>query len=507
MPKEGGSYVVEPEEDNSLRVRRATESQIEQAGVGPAPKGTVWMVKGGNLNLLDRKRGVIKASIPLDRGAVSKDSDSESIAPEQVKIADSTPSKRDDPFFTSTLPSDLESEPDPKRRQIGPETVVQGYEDDIEHLAMKFGRGRPPRGDKPGGPPTRKAARDKESSTDDSTERDRVIKSMQDTEVSRDTKRPSGLDSDPKRPADPIKAGEGSTSGSPSIDPEDIEFLDPPAPPDLPKSGRFEGQRPDDLDLEAIGRSVTKPKISEDTIAITTPEPEIDSPEVTEFLESTRIQLGDGEERKPSRVEAPDVLDLAKQPAMAPKGSPEIIKDIVEQTQLEVGSFVPSAGFTIITEDALRDASEPTAPFRLEIDPNSNIATIYDAKNTKLDTYKVGTGDITGRQYGKKYYSPVGAWTVVNEIPYGEVEGSYGPWWMGLTAPKSPGGSGYGLHGPHKRADQAPEGGFINKGYVSHGCVRFSDADILSVGEYLDKGSSVRILPYKTPSSKSGAVR
>ena len=68
---------------------------------------------------------------------------------------------------------------------------------------------------------------------------------------------------------------------------------------------------------------------------------------------------------------------------------------------------------------------------------------------------------------------------------------------MGLTAPKSAGGSGYGLHGPHSRDDQAAEGGFVNEGYVSHGCLRFGDADMLDVGRYLDVGSSVTILPYK----------
>jgi hypothetical protein len=46
--------------------------------------------------------------------------------------------------------------------------------------------------------------------------------------------------------------------------------------------------------------------------------------------------------------------------------------------------------------------------------------------------------------------------------------------------------------------DVNPEGtGFINKGFVSHGCIRFLESDMISVGELLDVGAQVTILPYR----------
>jgi lipoprotein-anchoring transpeptidase ErfK/SrfK len=66
---------------------------------------------------------------------------------------------------------------------------------------------------------------------------------------------------------------------------------------------------------------------------------------------------------------------------------------------------------------------------------------------------------------------------------------------------------GYGLHGPHKQGDKAEGGGFENEGFISHGCLRFTEDDILRVGEYLDVGSSVEILPYDTRPLHRGALR
>ena len=82
------------------------------------------------------------------------------------------------------------------------------------------------------------------------------------------------------------------------------------------------------------------------------------------------------------------------------------------------------------------------------------------------------------------------------------MEGSYGPVWMGLTA------KSYGLHGPHAAADIASSGDeFVNEGFVSHGCIRFTERDMLKVGEYLDVGATVEILPYRTRPSHRGPLR
>lgn len=54
------------------------------------------------------------------------------------------------------------------------------------------------------------------------------------------------------------------------------------------------------------------------------------------------------------------------------------------------------------------------------------------------------------------------------------------------------------LHGPYeKEQDIFKDGVFINKGYISHGCIRFLSKDIVEVAQYIQKGSRVTVLPYK----------
>mgnify|MGYP003134065256 CR=1 FL=1 len=175
---------------------------------------------------------------------------------------------------------------------------------------------------------------------------------------------------------------------------------------------------------------------------------------------------------------------------MAVRSSPSMA-DILSESARDIGTTPSTADSIIITDKALANASTVGGAYSLIIDPNTNKARLLDQGGNVIKSFPVGTGDITGTQYGKPYFSPTGEFSIKNEVPYGQMEGSYGPLWMGLTAPS------YGLHGPHQQASlMGGDDGFINRGYVSHGCIRFREDDILEVGKYLDVGASVEILPY-----------
>ena len=186
------------------------------------------------------------------------------------------------------------------------------------------------------------------------------------------------------------------------------------------------------------------------------------------------------------------------------KESP-VLTDVVLRTQKALGTNWKSPkGQIIVTDESLKEVAskEPKPPFRLEIDPNDNIASILDLDGMIVDSFAVGTGDTTGVRYGKKYFTPTGTTQIINKVPYKQVEGSYGPMWLGLDWEH------YGLHGPHKRDDIESSGeGFENEGFVSHGCVRFMEKDLMKLSEYLKVGSSVEVLPYHTRPDARGPIR
>jgi hypothetical protein len=193
-------------------------------------------------------------------------------------------------------------------------------------------------------------------------------------------------------------------------------------------------------------------------------------------------------------METPAVVDEWDTSALTESAAS--LMGMIQATEQAVGVAPAISDTVLVTEQALKQEAMASGGMKLMIDPNTNEAWIEDETGSEVSRFSIGTGDITGTRYGKKYYSPVGTWQIVNEVPYGDVEGSYGPLWMGLSAPKSAGGSGYGLHGPHRAADKADGGGFVNGGHVSHGCIRFTEDDILKVGHLLDSGADVTILPY-----------
>ena len=251
------------------------------------------------------------------------------------------------------------------------------------------------------------------------------------------------------------------------------------------ESERFEGTPPEELETEEeqIEVDLEDPAIIDRLTNPLTPAP-VDNPEPIEL---------------PFKTKTDERSDTKKV-----KDSP-VASDMVIKTQEALGTDWKSpAGQIVITSAALEEeaSTEPEPPYRLTIDPNVNIATVLDSQGMEVRQFAVGTGDTTGTRYGKKYFTPTGTAEVINKVPYEQVEGSYGPIWMGLDW------KSYGLHGPHAAADIKATGtGFENQGFVSHGCIRFMEKDLMDLAEYLNVGSSVEVLPYRTRPLHRGPLR
>ena len=277
---------------------------------------------------------------------------------------------------------------------------------------------------------------------------------------------------------------------TPDVSPEvpEIKLDFPPAPATAPKSAptpvpprRLQGQpttRPEPPILQR-NNSAQQDSLQEQILS----EPGTESPDG----QQSTIQPKEQKLFLPQELAAPE-----RSPALQAKS--DSLRTMIDDTADTVGEAVAVPDSTIVTPEAVERQSVPEASLRLVIDPNTNKAWI-EMNGDVLQEFFVGTGDVTGERYGKKFYSPTGNFKINSEVPYKAVEGSYGPLWMGLDAPKSAGGSGYGLHGPHERAALEGEG-FVNSGYVSHGCLRFTEKDILEIGKILDVGAEVEILPY-----------
>ena len=296
--------------------------------------------------------------------------------------------------------------------------------------------------------------------------------------------------------AEVVGEAQGRTSRrSMWIDPETNETYVLLATPDTEKkktdskvkieSERFEGTPPEELETEKeqLEVDLDDPVIIDRLTNPLTPAP-VDNPEPIEL---------------PFKTKTDERSDTKKV-----KDSP-VASDMVIKTQEALGTDWKSpTGQIVITSAALEEeaSTEPEPPYRLTIDPNVNIATVLDSQGMEVRQFAVGTGDTTGTRYGKKYFTPTGTAEVINKVPYEQVEGSYGPIWMGLDW------KSYGLHGPHAAADIKATGtGFENQGFVSHGCIRFMEKDLMDLSEYLNVGSSVEVLPYKTRPLHRGPLR
>ena len=278
------------------------------------------------------------------------------------------------------------------------------------------------------------------------------------------------------KPVDEIRSGPGSKAAPFEMEETVVEAKRP-----LPVD-RFKGKKPEipKATLEKI-RPDAKEDVIKESDTLDSPATKVDNPEPVELKEP--------------KGKTPDLKKVK---------SSSTLTDVVIRSQKAIGTYTSPPDEVIVTNEALEDAGSAKAspPYRLVIDPNLNRAKILDSLGESIEQFAVGTGDTTGTRYGRKYFSPVGKWGIESKVPYSQKEGSYGPLWMGLTADK------YGLHGPHKAADVEAGGEeFKNKGFISHGCIRFMESDILKVGEYLDIGSTVEILPYDTRPEHRGPLR
>lgn len=319
-----------------------------------------------------------------------------------------------------------------------------------------------------------------------------------------------------------LSPAQKSPSASGALERPGVGFPAPPAPPrreegpesraarNLPFTQRREdrwayGARNLDWDRPTSSNRAVTPSVSGATKqAVNNLSPAPDSTE-----NQTKINLpSDDKAREPKELEEPLELDVSDKGKIDPpkgKNQSPSVDAVVDSTINDLG-FLPAPKDTVIvTEKSLQEQSKTEARYEITIDPNTNKAWINAVgSDDKIASFSVGTGDTTGTKYEKKYWSPVGVWSVKNKIPYGDVEGSYGPLWMGfdtkpwLDRPAATKAAGYGMHGPYRQASVLPDSsGFVNKGYVSHGCVRFTVKDMYEVGKYLDIGSTVTVLPYK----------
>ena len=136
---------------------------------------------------------------------------------------------------------------------------------------------------------------------------------------------------------------------------------------------------------------------------------------------------------------------------------------------------------------------------KLIIDPNINKA--YLKINGKIKSYDIATADINGDNHEHAYYTPVGLTKIIEKK---KVTNIFFPAFIRLNFLKLPfvnlqdGKRPYFLHGPYGIEAKMLEknGRFKNNGYLSKGCVRFKENDILELYENLNIGDIVKIIEY-----------
>lgn len=90
--------------------------------------------------------------------------------------------------------------------------------------------------------------------------------------------------------------------------------------------------------------------------------------------------------------------------------------------------------------------------------------------NTVVKSYPVGVGKMVTP-------SPLGSYFVATKRPY--PGGAFGAMWLGLSIPH------YGIHGTNNPASIG--------GYVSHGCIRMHNPDVLDLAGRIPIGTPVAI--------------
>lgn len=96
---------------------------------------------------------------------------------------------------------------------------------------------------------------------------------------------------------------------------------------------------------------------------------------------------------------------------------------------------------------------------------------LYDGDRL-VSTYPVGVGKMLSP-------TPAGHYTIINKRPL--PGGPFGAMWLGLSRDH------YGIHGTNNPASIG--------GYVSHGCIRMYNTDVLELADKVSVGTPIIIIP------------
>lgn len=105
----------------------------------------------------------------------------------------------------------------------------------------------------------------------------------------------------------------------------------------------------------------------------------------------------------------------------------------------------------------------------IDVSTTKRQLTLYNGSHV-IKRYPVGIGKILTP-------TPTGNYTIINKDPH--PGGPFGAMWMGLSRPH------YGIHGTNNPSS-------IGK-YVSHGCIRMYNQDVLELSRIVPIGTNVYI--------------
>ncbi len=108
--------------------------------------------------------------------------------------------------------------------------------------------------------------------------------------------------------------------------------------------------------------------------------------------------------------------------------------------------------------------------YAITINLSSRVLTVY-RDNKMVKSYSVGVGKMLTP-------TPTGTYYIANKRP--NPGGPFGVLWMGLNLPH------YGIHGTNNPASIGH--------YVSHGCIRMYNSDVLELSQLVPIGTPIRII-------------
>ncbi len=269
-----------------------------------------------------------------------------------------------------------------------------------------------------------------------------------------------------------------------------------PLRPRLPRETQH-SDIPDDLILKPVDvrPDLVRPEMTQEDVEENLPE-DIPDPRYVELPMRKILVRPETPLDMPINLSEPAPVEIPNPVALVPD---DITDDMIARTEREVGGLQQQDGVTTITENAFRAAlAGPAATGnKVVIDPNINVAQVISTDGDVIAEYQIGTGDITGGRYGKKYFTPTGLGTIIDKQKRPVGPGEEGPYKLRLSLSFYDNRNPFLLHGQYDPDDVIRQRDkFINKGFVSHGCVRFFNDDMNDLVKLVGKGSVIEILEY-----------